>query len=64
MTYIVTLNAVSLHYYGQGVYGWGPISSTTGQPGQLVQWTMREEAQHWIDTRGQFSRGALVQELP
>ena len=61
--YIVTFRGAALHHYGQGVYGWGPRSSTTGQPGQLMQFSMREEAQHWIDTRGQFSRGAVVQEL-
>jgi len=61
--YVVTFQGVSLHYYGQGCYGWGPLSSTTGQLGQLVQFTLRHEAQHWIDTRGQFSRGAVVQEL-
>lgn len=61
--YIVTFRGAALHYYGQGCYGWWPRSSTTGQPGQIVQFTMREEAQHWIDTRGQFSRGAVVQKL-
>lgn len=58
--YIVTLNTVPLYYYGQGAYGWGPRSSITGQPGRLVEFTMRSEAQHWIDTRGQFARGAVV----
>lgn len=62
--YVVTLQGVSLHYYGQGAYGWGERSSVTGHPGQLVQFTMREEAEHWIATRGQFSVGAVVSSLP
>ena len=58
--YFISLNGIALHYYGQGVYGWGSRSSVTGQPGALVSFTMRCEAQHWIDTRGQFTRGAVV----
>lgn len=61
--HIVTFQGTSLHHYGQRVYGWGPRSSTTGQPGQLVQFHTFADAQHWIDTHGQFSRGAVVQEL-
>ena len=38
MTYTLTLDGLALHHYGQGVYGWGPTSSTTGQPGRLVEW--------------------------
>ena len=37
MTYTLTLDGLALHHYGQGVYGWGPTSSTTGQPGRLVE---------------------------
>jgi hypothetical protein len=62
--YVINLKGAFLHYYGQGVYGWGERSSTTGQLGQLVQFSMRDEAEHWMDTRSQFSRGAVVQAKP
>lgn len=42
--YTITMNGLALHYYGGGVYGWGPISSTTGQPGTLVEFQLRCEA--------------------
>ena len=64
MTYTLTLDGLALHHYGQGVYGWGPTSSTTGQPGQLVEWSQRFEAEDWISKRPVFCNGAIVTEMP
>lgn len=61
MTYILTLQGVALHHYGNGVYGWGPISSTTGEPGRLVEWTMRSEVEAWIERRQVFYRDAVIE---
>jgi len=61
MTYTLTLDGLALHHYGLGVYGWGQISSTTGQPGQLVEWTMRDEVDCWMQSRLVFCTGAVVQ---
>lgn len=61
MTYILTLQGVALHHYGNGVYGWGPISSTTGQPGRLVEWTIRSEVEAWIERRQVFYRDAVIE---
>lgn len=62
-TYIVTLGGLALHYYGQGVYGWGSRPSIDrGQLGRLVEFTMRDEALAWIKRSTQFGRGAEVQE--
>lgn len=61
MTYILTLQGVALHHYGQGVYGWGPISSTTGQPGRLVEWAMRCEAEAWVERQQVFCRDAVIE---
>ena len=62
MTYTLTLDGQALHHYGAGVYGWGPTSSTTGQPGQLVEWTLRAEAEAWAAARPVFCAGAVVGE--
>lgn len=62
MTYTLTLDGYALHYYGRGVYGWGPTSSTTGQPGRLVEWTMRCEVEDWIQERAVFCTGAVIEE--
>ena len=61
MTYILSLAGLSLHHYGRGVYGWGPISSTTGQPGRLVEWTMRSEVEAWLQARAVFCSGAKIE---
>ena len=63
MTYTLTLDGLALHHYGQGVYGWGPTSSTTGQPGRLVEWVMRAEAERWMQARAVFCAGAQVQAM-
>lgn len=63
MTYTLTLDGLALHHYGQGVYGWGPTSSTTGQPGRRVEWTMRTEAESWMQARAVFCAGAQVQAM-
>ena len=61
MTYILTLDGLSLHYYaGQGAYGWGPTSSTTGEPGQLVEWHMQCKAEDWMTKRRVFCAGAKI----
>lgn len=62
MTYTLTLDSCALHHYGHGVYGWGPISSTTGQPGRLVEWTMRAEVEAWAAARPVFCAGAVIKE--
>nr|WP_059392993.1 hypothetical protein [Pseudomonas toyotomiensis] len=62
MTYTLILDGLALHYYGNGVYGWGPISSTTGQPGQRVEWSMRCEAASWMQARTVFCTGAVIEE--
>lgn len=61
MTYTLTLDGHALHHYGQGAYGWGPTSSTTGQPGQLVEWTMCAEVESWMQARAVFCAGAVVE---
>ena len=63
MTYTLTLDGLALHHYGQGVYGWGPTSSTTGQPGRLVEWVMSAEAERWMQARAVFCAGAQVQAM-
>ena len=65
MNYILTLDGLSLHYYaGQGAYGWGPVSSTTGEPGRLVEWTMRDEVEAWAAARPVFCAGAVIEGRP
>jgi|LSQX01.2.fsa_nt_gb hypothetical protein len=61
--YTISLDGKHLHHYGQGVYGWGPVSSTTGQPGRLVEWSMRCEADDWMQARAVFCAGAVVKEV-
>lgn len=61
--YKLTLQGSDLHHYGRGVYGWGRISSTTGQPGELVQWQLRSEADRWMEARRVFCAGARVAEV-
>lgn len=56
----ITLNGLALHHYGRGVYGWGPISSTTGAPGTLVEFQLRCEAEDWMQARRVFCAGAVV----
>jgi len=61
MTYCLVLDGLSLHYYaGQGAYGWGPVSSTTGEPGTLVEWYMQCEAEEWMTERRVFCAGAKI----
>lgn len=55
--YTVTLSSLQLHRYGDYL-GWGPVSSTTGEAGQLVTFQTREQAQQWIDVRPVFARDA------
>lgn len=62
-TYTLTLDGLALHHYGQGVYGWGPTSSTTGEPGRLVEWTMRTEVADWMQARAVFCAGAVIEEV-
>jgi hypothetical protein len=66
-TYIITMDGLPLHYYGGGVYGWGerpslPVVTSLPQVIQLVEFTMRDEAEDWLRRREQFGRGAVVQE--
>ena len=63
MSYCITLDGLHLHHYGRGIYGWGSVSSTTGQPGQLVEWELRCEAEDWISKRPVFCNGAIVTHL-
>lgn len=56
----ITLDGQALHYYGRGVYGWGPVSSTTGAPGTLVEFQLRCEAEDWIRSHRVFCAGAVV----
>ena len=56
----ITLHGLALHHYGQGVYGWGPVSSTTGQPGTLVEFRSQAEAEAWMQERRVFCTGAVV----
>lgn len=58
--YTLTLGGLALHHYGQGVYGWGPVSSTTGAPGRLVEWSMRCEVESWMQARPVFCAGAVI----
>ena len=62
--YILTLDGLPLHHYGQGVYGWGPISSTTGEPGRLVEWALRGEVDAWAAARPVFCAGAVIEGRP
>jgi len=63
MTYCLVMDGLSLHYYaGQGAYGWGPVSSTTGQPGTLVEWHMQCEAEEWMAERRVFCAGAKIKQ--
>ena len=62
-TYTLTLDGHALHYYGQGVYGWGPISTTTGKLGRLVEWLLRSEADYWAKQRAVFCTGAVIELL-
>lgn len=55
--YTVTLSSLELHRYGDFL-GWGPVSSITGEAGQLVTFQTREQAQQWIDARPVFARDA------
>ena len=60
MTYMLTLGGISLHRYGEHVFGWGPISSITGQPGLPVEWKTCAEAERWMQARPVFCSGAVV----
>lgn len=60
MSYRIELNGVALHHYGNGVYGWGPVSSTDGKVGALVEWFLRTEAEDWMQARRVFCTGARV----
>ena len=61
MTYILTLDGLPLHHYGKGVYGWGEVSSTTGQPGRLFEWALRAEVEAWAAARAVFCAGAVIE---
>ena len=63
MTYTLTLDGLALHHYGQGVYRWRPTRSTSVQPGRLVEWVMRAEAERWMQARAVFCAGAQVQAM-
>ena len=56
--YTVTLSGLVLHRYGAAC-GWGPYSSTTGEPGNPVTFNSRADAQAWIDARPVFALGAV-----
>ena len=58
--YTIMLNGLALHCYGQGVYGWGPVSSTTGQQGTLVEFQLRCKAEDGMQARRVFCIGAKV----
>lgn len=58
--YTIMLHGLALHCYGQGVYGWGPLSSTTGQRGTLVEFQLRSKAEDWMEGKRVFCRGARV----
>lgn len=62
--YTLTLDGLQLHHYGQGVYGWGPVSSTTGALGRPVEWPMRCEAEAWAQAHRVFCVGAVVSPSP
>lgn len=63
--YILTLDGLALHHYaGQGAYGWGPVSSTTGEPGTLVEWALRAEVEAWAAARAVFCAGAVIEGRP
>jgi hypothetical protein len=61
--YTIMLDGLALHRYGQGVYGWGPVSSITGQRGTLVEFQLRSEAEDWMQARRVFCTGATVKHL-
>lgn len=63
MTYAIQLTGTALHCYGDGVYGWGPVSSTTGTAGRLVEFTLESEAHDWINKRKVFCAGSVVVDL-
>lgn len=63
MTYAIQLTGTALHCYGDGVYGWGPVSSTTGTAGRLVEFTLESEAHDWINKRQVFCAGSVVVDL-
>lgn len=50
-----------LYTYGDGAYGWGPVSSATGAVSELVRWATADEAEAWGSDRGVFSAGAVVE---
>ena len=60
MTYKLTMKGSDLHHYGNGVYGWGKFSTTTGKPGELVQFYLRTEAENWVENRKVFCAGAHI----
>ena len=60
MTYMLTLGGISLHRYGQRVYGWGPIRSITGQPGLPVAGKTRAAADRWMRAPRVSCSGAVV----
>lgn len=63
MSYAIQLTGTALHYYGEGVYGWGPVSSTTGTAGRLVEFALESEAHDWINKRQVFCAGSVVVDL-
>lgn len=64
MTYKLTLDGRDLHYYpAQKARGWGPTSSTTGEPGKRITWPKREDAEKWAAVERVFCTGAVVTEI-
>ena len=58
MSCTITLDGLALHRYTKGLVGWGERSSITGERGELVTFDTLDQAQRWIASNGQFSRGA------
>lgn len=63
MTYRIEDNTGNpLRYYGAGAYGWLEHSSTTGEPGLVVEFERRADAERWLAGRADsvFFRAAAA----
>lgn len=58
--FTLSLAGRQLYTYGDGVHGWGPVSTTTGAVGELVRWATAGEAEVWAGDRPVLSAGAVV----